>query len=151
MVIYSSTSASLAASAGSCCAPFCYHRVALLISGANFKGTHANARVFGHQLDGLIQISGVKQQEVHQTAQRVRMDVEDGSRAVGSADYRAGSLEHSQNVPVIVGSAETLRGQARCAFRLTWAARRPGRAWSAGIHRRRRRPRFERFRQLMLR
>jgi hypothetical protein len=29
------------------------------------------------------------------------MDVEDGSRAVGTADHPAGSLEHPQNMPAL--------------------------------------------------
>src|SRR5438105_575300 len=38
---------------------------------------------------------------VHQTAKCVWMDVKDGSRAIGSADHPAGSLENSQNMPAL--------------------------------------------------
>ena len=37
-------------------------------------------------------------QPFHQAAKGVRVNLEDGSRAVGSADHPAGSLEHSQNM-----------------------------------------------------
>ena len=37
-------------------------------------------------------------QSIHQTAQGIGMNVEDGSRTVGSADHPPGPVEHAQNM-----------------------------------------------------